>query len=99
MRTLLLKADAKNLETTIWRVYFIDITKDNSIGLLLSFDKEKLNARTTYRLQSTINISKVNVMRVVSNISTCAFINDRPTQVIYEFTLAVDLRYRIFSVP
>ena len=99
VRILLLEADAKTLKTTIWCVYPIDFTKENSIGPLLGFDKEKLNAKTTYKSQITINISKVNVIRVVSNITIGAYVNDRPTQVIYEFTLAVDLGYRISSVP
>ena len=99
VRILLLEADAKTFKTTIWCVYPIDFTKENSIGPLLGFDKEKLNARTTYTSQSTINISKVNVIRVVSNIITGAHVNDRPMQVIYELTFAVDSGYRISSVP
>lgn len=100
VRILLLEADVKTLKTTIWCVYPIDFTQENSIGPFLGFtDKEKLEARTTYDSPSTLNISKVNVIRVLTNITTGAYVNEKPTQVIYEFTLAVDSGYRISSVP
>ena len=57
VRILLLEADVKTLKTTIWRVYSVDFTRENSIGFFLGFtDKEMLEARMTYDSPSTLNI-------------------------------------------
>ena len=67
VRILLLQANVKTLKTTFWCVYPVDFTQVNSIGPFLGFtNKEKIEARTTYNSPSTLNISKVNVIRVLT---------------------------------
>ena len=96
---LLLHGDSKTLKTTIYCIYSIDFSKENSIGPFLGFSGGILERKKSHTSQNTINITKVNTIRVITNITTGAYVNNKPTQSIFEFPIDVDHGYRMSIVP
>ena len=99
LKVLILEGNTKTLKTEIWCIYSMDFTQDHSIGAFLGFFKEILSAKETHISESTLNISKVNVIRIITNITTGAYVNNKPTPSIFEFALAIDPGFKISITP
>lgn len=73
--------------------------RDRSIGSLLGFSKVKLNENVLHISDLTVNIIKVNTIRVECNIVVGTYINNVNSHTIHEFSPAVGPGYKIIEVP
>ena len=69
-RVCYIETDVKTSKTTIWCIYTSDFSQEGSIGLLFRFKPKLFPFRETYVSGSTTNINKVNVIRILTNITT-----------------------------
>lgn len=77
-------------------VYF---DKNRSIGSLLGFSKRKLDENLLHISDLTVNIIKVNTVRVECNIVVGTYINNLHSHTIHEFSPRVGPGYKIIEVP
>lgn len=78
------------------KVYF---NRPNSIGSLLGFSKRELEANHLHSSDLPVNINKVDVIRIESNITTGAYINGKLVHTLHEFYPMVEPGYKIVEVP
>lgn len=71
---------------------------DKTIGSILGFHKI-LEPNIKYISEAVIKISKVNIIRIVSNITNGAYSNGRVVHTIHEFYPSVATGYKIVEVP
>lgn len=77
----------------------IDFTRKNSIGSLLGFSSRILAPNILQESDLSIDIFRVNALRLECNITTGAYMNDTPVHTIHEFCPNVPPGYKIIEVP
>lgn len=77
----------------------IDFTRPNTIGDLLSFTSRILAANEQHSSDSAVRILKLNVIRIESNITCGAFLNDQQVHTIYSFFPSVPPGFKIIEKP
>lgn len=98
-RILSLKANNSTLKCEILSKVAIDFTKDDSIGRMLGFSKEVLEAAVKHESNMPIQIIKVVTIRVECNITTAAFYDTRLSHTLYEFAPSVEPGFSINIEP
>lgn len=91
-----------NLNTMKCRIesdVFIDFSQPNSVGSILGFGKEKLEAGIYHIADDIVNIQTLNSIRVDCDLTAGSFHNGKSTHTIYEFTPSVDPGYKISEQP
>lgn len=95
-----LTANNSTLKSELYCSQNIDFTKSGSIGPLLGFTSNKvLVAGQTHISDTTVNIMKVDVIRVECNIVRGSYDNGRESHVIHEFYPNVGPGYKIVEIP
>lgn len=77
----------------------IDFSMQNTIGSLLGFSARILDANVVHESDMSVNIFRVNALRLECNITTGAYINNTPAHTIHEFSPTVPPGYKIIEVP
>lgn len=77
----------------------IDFSPSNSFGSLLGFKQRYLRANMWNYSDSTVNILKVNMIRVECDITKGSYLNNAPAHIIHEFAPRVPPGYKISEVP
>lgn len=77
----------------------IDFTRSNSIGSLLGFSSRILEPNVVHESDSSIDIFRVNALRLECNITAGAYMNNMPVHTIHEFCPSVPPGYKIIEVP
>lgn len=96
---LSLKANNSTLKSEIKCTVEIDFSHKDSIGELLGFSSKKLEANKKHVSDKTVNIIKVNVIRVECNIVKGSYDNGRESHLLYEFFPDVEAGYKLIQVP
>lgn len=92
--------DTNTLKCNIISSYEIDFTPENSIGKLLGFNKrKKLSANEIHESDETVEIFRVNIIRIDCNVVTGTYDNDKPSHTLHEFFPAVEPGYKIIESP
>lgn len=94
-----LTANNSTLKSEIFCSQPVDFTHKNSVSSLLGFKNRKLSAGKTHISDETVNIIKVNVIRVECNIVRGSYDNGIEGHVIHEFYPNVGPGYKIVEVP
>ena len=94
-----LTANNSTLKSELFCSKPVDFSKPNSIGKLLGFSSRKLEAGKTHTSDNTVNIMKVDVIRVECNIVRGSYDNGRESHMIHEFYPNVGPGYKIVEVP
>lgn len=79
--------------------YYIDFTPSDSIGKILGFSKQILDAGKRHSSDLPVDIIKVRTIHIDTNITSKAFYNDKPSHTIYEFAVGVDPGFAIDETP
>lgn len=77
----------------------IDFRRENSIGSLLGFSSKVLEANIVHESDLSVDIFRVNALRLECNITTGAYMNNMPAHTIHEFCPNVPPGYKIIEVP
>lgn len=77
----------------------IDFTRKNTIGTLLGFSSQILKPNIIHESDLSIDIFRVNALRLECNITTGAYMNNMPVHTIHEFYPNVPPGYKIIEVP
>lgn len=77
----------------------IDFTHNDSIGSLLGFNKRKLEPNVIHESDKSVDIFKINVLRIDCSIVSGSFNNGVPSHTIHEFFPSVAPGYKIIEVP
>lgn len=77
----------------------IDFSGPNSIGSLLGFSARILAPNVVHESDVSVNIFRVNAIRLECSITTGAYINNTPAHTIHEFCPTVPPGYKIIEVP
>lgn len=89
------------LKTEIKSKYFIDFSKEHSIGGLLGFSKTTpmLKPNERYTGENTVNILKVNAINVVCNIVQGSYKNGENSHILHTFYPSVPPGFKIIEKP
>lgn len=98
---LIIKANNNTLKCEIYTTKEIDLTKEFTIGPLLGFDSKKLAPEKDkwHVSDHSVNILRVNVIRIECNIVRGSFDNGNESHVIHEFYPTVEPGYKIVEKP
>lgn len=96
---LRLRANNNTLCAEIESNQEVDFTHQDSIGDLLGFTPRVLKPNLSHSSDSTVKILKLNVVRVESNITCGAFLNDLRVHTIYSFFPSVPPGFKIIEKP
>jgi hypothetical protein len=77
----------------------VDFTPADSIGSILGFNKRKLSKYQSHVSDNTVNILKVNTIKIECNIVTSSYINGKPNHVIHTFFPTVPPGFKIVETP
>lgn len=77
----------------------IDFTQANSIGSVLGFSKNIVNASGGIKSDLLVNIQSIHSIRLDCDLITGSFHNGKSTHTIYEFNPSVEAGYRIAEQP
>lgn len=77
----------------------IDFTKENSIGSLLGFDKQRLAKNEKHISNHPIDIFKVNAICIDCNLVINSYTNSKPMHIIHMFYPSVPPGYKIMEHP
>lgn len=94
-----LTANNSTLRSELFCSQCVDFTKSDSIGPLLGFSNRVLEAGKTHVSDTTVNIMKVDVIRVECNIVRGSFDNGRESHTVHEFYPNVGPGYKIVEIP
>ncbi|KAI8123529.1 hypothetical protein CVS40_6007 [Lucilia cuprina] len=78
---------------------FIYFNKENTIGNIFGFDKKILHPNEYHYSDLPVNIFKVNLLRVESNISVNTYMNNSQSHTLHEFAINVPPGYKIDEIP
>lgn len=94
-----LKADRNTLKCIISCSHDIDFSVVDSIAKLLGFKNEVYTAGTNHESENTVNIMKINCIKVECNLITGSFCDGTPSKIIHELYPTVPAGYKIVEVP
>jgi hypothetical protein len=94
-----LTANNSTLKSALFCSEIVDFTPKDSIASLLGFDNKKLAAGITHVSDRTVDIVKVNSIRVECNIVRGSYDNGKEGHVIHNFYPNVAPGYKIVEVP
>lgn len=96
---LILRANNNTLCAEIESNKPVDFTRPNTIGDLLGFTSRILQANEQHSSDSAVRILRLNVIRIESNITCGAFLNDQQVHTIYSFFPSVPPGFKIIEKP
>jgi len=98
-KTISIKPNNNTLRSEIVCDADIDLRPRNSIGRLLGFTPQILEAHKKHESDEPVAIMKVNALRVDCNITGGAYINNQRGHTIHEFFPTVPSGFKIVEVP
>lgn len=94
-----IKANNNTLKCEIVSNVGIDFSHTNSIGSLLGFSKQILEANKKHESDLYVDINRVNTVRVECNLIDETYINNKPAHILHQFSIKVSPGYKIIEVP
>lgn len=94
-----LKANSNTLKCMISCSHEIDFSVENSVAKLLGFRNVVYTTGVTHESENTVNIMKVNCIKVECNLIVGSFCDGAPSQTIHELYPTVPAGYKIVEVP
>lgn len=94
-----LKVDKNTLKCILDCGLPVDFSHPNTIGPLLGFGKRQLKSNSAAESDRTVNINKVNAIRVECNIITGSYFNNKSVHTLHEFSPTVATGYKIIEAP
>lgn len=94
-----IKANNNTLKSEVKSTHTVYFDKPNSIGSLLGFTKRTLAPNKWHFSDLPVNIMKVNVIRILTNITTGAYMNNNLVHTLHEFFPTVPSGYKINETP
>lgn len=98
-RKFTLRANNNTLRCEIISEFIIDFTPKDSIGSLLGFEKIVLRPNILYESTLPVDIIKVRIIRIDTNITGGAYLNSKQSHTIFEFDLDVEPGYKLTKEP
>lgn len=77
----------------------IDFSGNRSIGSLLGFSSRILKQSVVHESDMSVNVFRVNALRLECSITTGAYVNNTSARTIHEFCPTVPPGYKIIEVP
>lgn len=77
-------------------IYF---TEENTVGKLLGFKNKILSPNEDHYSDLPVNIFKVNLLRIESNIAVNTYLNNAHAHTLHEFSINVPPGYKIDEIP
>lgn len=71
----------------------------NSVGSVLGFKNQILEANNIYESDGEVNILKINAICIDCNIAVGSFLNSKPVHIIHQFFPTVPYGYKIVESP
>jgi len=93
-----LKENSNTLKCLISCSHEIDFSVENSVAKLLGFRNVVYTTGVTHESENTVNIMKVNYIKVECNLIVGSFCDGTPSQSIYELYPTVPAGYKIVEV-
>lgn len=97
--TFKLQCNNNTLKTSVFCTKDIHFDKEQSIGSLLGFAKQTLQANILHESHLPVNILSTTILRVECDIVNGSYINGTPSHIIHEFAPNVPPGYRIVEIP
>lgn len=97
--TFTLNCNNNTLKTSILCSKPVYFKKPNSIGQLLGFGEETVQANILTESPFPVSILSTTIVRVECDIVSGSFINGKPSHIIHEFVPNVPPGYRIIETP
>lgn len=96
-----IRANMNTLKSEVKCKYAIDFSRDNSIGSLLGFSKDRTleAASRWHESDRTVNIIRINIVRIECNVTSGAYTNGKSSHVIHEFFPQVPPGFKISECP
>lgn len=96
-----IRANMNTLKSEIKCKYSIDFSKENTIGSLFGFSATQRLEQPNqwYKSDSTVNIIKINIIRIECSVTSGAYTNGTLSHVIHEFFPRVPPGYKISESP
>jgi len=96
-----LQANNNLLRCEMISKYYIDFSKDKTIGRLLGFSNEVslLEPNVRHYSNNPVNIIKVNMINITCNIVAGAFLNGSDSHILHSFYPAVSPGFKIVEQP
>lgn len=96
-----LKANNNLLKCEIFSKYYMDFSKDHSLGLVLGFPPATgvLEANTLHMGTDVVNIIKVNTINITCNIIQGSYLNGRNQHILHTFYPTVAPGFKIVEKP
>lgn len=99
-KSIEIKANNNTLQIEIFsshdKIFFDEV---RSIGRLFGFDKGILEPDIKHKSNLPVNILRVNVIQIKTNITTGSYLNNSPAHNIHEFGINVSPGYKIQEIP
>lgn len=94
-----LTCNNNTLKTSILCSENINFDKENSIGNLLGFGSESIQANILTESPYPVSILSTTIVRIECDIVSGSFVNGKPSHIIHEFVPNVPPGYRIIETP
>lgn len=94
-----LTCNNNTLKTSILCTENIQFDKENSIGSLLGFGSESIQANILTESLYPVSILSTTIVRIECDIVSGSFVNGKPSHIIHEFVPNVPPGYRIIETP
>lgn len=94
-----LSCNNNTLKTYIFSNKAIHFEKENSLGNLLGFGNQTLEANIIHESQHPVNILSTTVVRIECDIVGGSYINGISSHIIHEFAPNVPPGYRLIEIP
>lgn len=87
------------LRCKVWCNEDIDFSMPNTFNGLIGFSSKVLKANTSHESDSPVKISSVNAIRIICNLCTGAYLNDKLSHSLHEFAVDVPPGFRLLDSP
>lgn len=94
-----LLANNNTLKCEIKSKYIIDFTEEKSVGKMLGFGRVLLKNGIKHESTFQVDIMKVRIIRVDSNITSGAYLNSNECHILFEFDIESEPGFKITKEP
>ena len=96
---LTIETNNNTMRTTLKATFEVDFSQPESIGSLLGFKKERLEAKKKHMSDNVVDVFTVNTLRIECSIASGSFLNGRPVHTVHEFFPNAPAGYKIVETP
>ena len=94
-----IETNNNTMRSALKATFEVDFTHTDSIGSLLGFKKELLEAKKKHMSNNVVDVFTVNTLRIECSIASGSFLNGRPVHTVHEFFPNAPAGYKIVETP